>query len=69
MVEESALHKRGAEILAAIGNAAPRPGRERYPNLPPEQADDVGRKLTEYCFGDTWGRPNSQLDLKTRRRV
>ena len=67
MAEESALYKRGAEILEAIGNGKVRPGSERYPNLPTEQADDVGRKLTEYCFGDTWGRPGSHLDLKTRR--
>ena len=67
MPEQSAMYQRGAEILKQIGNAAPRPGTERYPNLPPEQAEDVARKLTEYCFGDTWGRPNSALDLKTRR--
>jgi 4-carboxymuconolactone decarboxylase len=65
--EESALYQRGAEILEAIGNGKVRPGHERYPNLPTEQADDVGRKLTEYCFGDTWGRPGSHIDLKTRR--
>jgi 4-carboxymuconolactone decarboxylase len=67
MADESAMYQRGADILRQIGSAAPRPGRERFPNLPPEQADDVGRKLTEYCFGDTWGRPGSYLDLKTRR--
>ena len=63
----SELYERGTEILKAIGNAAPLPGRQRFPNLPPEQADDVGRKLTEFCFGDTWGRPGSHIDLKTRR--
>ena len=67
MPEQSAMYQRGAEILKQIGNAAPRPGTDRYPNLPPEQAEDVVRKLTEYCFGDTWGRPNSAIDLKTRR--
>lgn len=67
MAEQSAMYQRGAEILKAIGNTAPTPGRQRYPNLPPDQADDVGRKLTEYCFGDTWGREGSHIDLKTRR--
>ncbi len=67
MPEQSALYQRGAEILKQIGSAPPRPGRDRFPNLPPEQADDVGRKLTEFCFGDTWGRPGSAIDLKTRR--
>lgn len=67
MPEQSALYQRGAEILKQIGSAAPRPGRDRFPHLPPEQADDVGRKLTEFCFGDTWGRPGSAIDLKTRR--
>ena len=67
MAEQSAMYQRGAEVLKAIGNAAPAPGRQRYPNLPPEQADDVARKLTEYCFGDTWGREGSHIDLKTRR--
>lgn len=67
MPEESTLYQRGAEILEAIGSGKPRPGRERFPNLPTEQADDVGRKLTEFCFGDTWGRSGSHLDLKTRR--
>lgn len=67
MATESAMYQRGAEILKAIGNPAPVPGSQRYPALPPEQADDLGRKLTEFCFGDTWGRPGSHLDLKTRR--
>ena len=67
MAEQSAMYQRGAEILKAIGNAAPAPGTKRYPNLPPDQADDVARKLTEYCFGDTWGREGSHIDLKTRR--
>jgi 4-carboxymuconolactone decarboxylase len=65
--EQSAMYKRGAEILKAIGNAAPGPGRNRFPGLPPEQAADVQRKLTEFCFGDTWGREGSHIDLKTRR--
>jgi len=65
--EQSAMYKRGAEILKAIGNPAPGPGRNRFPALPPEQADDVQRKLTEFCFGDTWGREGSHIDLKTRR--
>jgi 4-carboxymuconolactone decarboxylase len=65
--EQSAMYQRGAEILKAIGNPAPVPGRNRFPNLPPEQADDIGRKLTEFCFGDTWGREGSHIDLKTRR--
>ena len=69
MAEESAFYKRGVEVLKEIGNAtsAPPPGRQRFPNLPPEQADDVSRKLTEFCFGDTWGRPGSHLDMRTRR--
>jgi 4-carboxymuconolactone decarboxylase len=61
------MYERGAATMQAIGNAAPGPGRNRFPNLPPEQADDVQRKLVEFCFGDTWGREGSHLDLKTRR--
>jgi 4-carboxymuconolactone decarboxylase len=68
MSEQSEMYRRGAEVLKAIGSA-PSDGQQRYPNLPPEQADDVARKLTEFCFGDTWGRPGSALDLKTRRLV
>jgi alkylhydroperoxidase/carboxymuconolactone decarboxylase family protein YurZ len=62
-------YQRGVEVLRAIGSTAtePPPGHERWPALPPDQADDVGRKLTEFCFGDTWGREGSHLDLKTRR--
>jgi len=62
-------YERGVEVLRAIGNYAtePPPGHERWPALPPDQADDLGRKLTEFCFGDTWGREGSHLDLKTRR--
>jgi 4-carboxymuconolactone decarboxylase len=65
--EKSAMYERGAATTKAIGNAAPGPGRDRFPALPPEQADDVQRKLTEFCFGDTWGREGSHIDLKTRR--
>lgn len=65
--EQSAMYERGAATMRAIGNASPGPGRDRFPNLPPEQADDVQRKLVEFCFGDTWGREGSHLDLKTRR--
>lgn len=65
--EKSAMYERGAATMRAIGNASPGPGSARYPNLPPEQADDVQRKLVEFCFGDTWGRENSHIDLKTRR--
>jgi 4-carboxymuconolactone decarboxylase len=65
--EKSAMYERGAATMQAIGNAAPGPGRTRFPNLPPEQADDVQRKLVEFCFGDTWGREGSHIDLKTRR--
>ena len=65
--EKSAMYERGAAVLQAIGNPAPGPGRNRFPALPPEQADDVQRKLTEFCFGDTWGREGSHIDLKTRR--
>jgi alkylhydroperoxidase/carboxymuconolactone decarboxylase family protein YurZ len=65
--EKSPMYERGAAVLKAIGNPAPGPGRNRFPNLPPEQADDVQRKLTEFCFGDTWGREGSHIDLKTRR--
>ena len=62
------MHERGLEVLKAIGNQ-PFDARARYPNLPAEQAEDVGRKLIEYCFGDTWGRPDSAIDLKTRRLI
>ena len=65
--DQSAMYKRGAETMRAIGSASPGPGRDRFPNLPPEQADDVQRKLVEFCFGDTWGREGSHVDLKTRR--
>jgi len=62
-------YERGVEVLRAIGSYAgePPPGHERWPALPSDQADDLGRKLTEFCFGDTWGREGSHLDLKTRR--
>jgi 4-carboxymuconolactone decarboxylase len=65
----SPSYERGVEILKAIGNATtdPPPGHERWPAIPAEQADDLGRKLTEYCFGETWGREGSHIDLKTRR--
>ena len=65
--DKSPMYERGAATMKAIGNAAPGPGRNRFPNLPPEQADDVQRKLVEFCFGDTWGREGSHIDLKTRR--
>jgi 4-carboxymuconolactone decarboxylase len=65
--QTSPMYERGAATMQAIGNAAPGPGRTRFPNLPPEQADDVQRKLVEFCFGDTWGREGSHIDLKTRR--
>ena len=65
--EPNVRWERGAATMKAIGNPAPGPGRNRFPNLPPEQADDVQRKLTEFCFGDTWGREGSHIDLKTRR--
>ena len=65
--DQSAMYERGAEITRAIGGGTPVRGRDRFPNLPTEQADDVQRKLIEFCFGDTWGREGSHLDLKTRR--
>ncbi|HZO28399.1 MAG TPA: carboxymuconolactone decarboxylase family protein [Chloroflexota bacterium] len=65
--EQDARWEHGAATMKAIGNPAPGPGRNRFPALPPEQADDVQRKLTEFCFGDTWGREGSHIDLKTRR--
>ena len=65
--DQSAMYQRGAETMRAIGSASPGLGRDRFPNLPPEQADDVQRKLVEFCFGDTWGRERSHVDLKTRR--
>jgi 4-carboxymuconolactone decarboxylase len=67
--QQGARYARGAATMRAIGSASPGPGRERFPNLPPEQADDVQRKLVEFCFGDTWGRDGSAIDLKTRRLV
>ena len=65
--EQSEMYQRGAATMKAIGNPSPGPGRDRFPGLPPEQADDVQRKLVEFCFGDTWGREGSPIDLKTRR--
>src|SRR5262245_43864271 len=65
---ESEMYQRGAEVLGAIGSQ-PSDGQKRWPALPHDQADDVARKLTEFCFGDTWGRPGSHLDLKTRRLI
>jgi 4-carboxymuconolactone decarboxylase len=65
--EQNARWERGAATMKAIGNASPGAGHDRFPGLPPEQADDVQQKLVEFCFGDTWGREGSHLDLKTRR--
>ena len=65
--ETSTMYERGAATMKAIGNAAPGKGSDRFPGLPPEQAEDVQRKLVEFCFGDTWGREGSHIDLKTRR--
>jgi 4-carboxymuconolactone decarboxylase len=65
--EQNARWERGAATMQAIGNPAPGPGAARFPALPAEQAEDVQRKLVEFCFGDTWGREGSHLDLKTRR--
>jgi len=65
--QQGARYERGAATMKAIGNPAPGPGRERFPGLPPELADDVQQKLVEFCFGDTWGREGSHIDLKTRR--
>jgi 4-carboxymuconolactone decarboxylase len=65
--EKGARWERGAATMKAIGNAAPGKGSDRFPGLPPEQADDVQKKLVEFCFGDTWGREGSHIDLKTRR--
>lgn len=62
------MYRRGAEVLGAIGGR-PIDGPKRWPALPADQAEDVARKLTEFCFGDTWGRPDSHLDLKTRRLI
>jgi alkylhydroperoxidase/carboxymuconolactone decarboxylase family protein YurZ len=65
--EQGARWEKGAATMKAIGNPAPGPGRDRFPGLPPELADDVQTKLVEFCFGDTWGREGSHIDLKTRR--
>ena len=65
--EQNARWERGAATMKAIGNAAPGKGSDRFPGLPPEQAEDVQKKLVEFCFGDTWGREGSHIDLKTRR--
>ncbi|HEY3079443.1 MAG TPA: carboxymuconolactone decarboxylase family protein [Chloroflexota bacterium] len=65
---QSEMYQRGAEVLRAIGGQ-PMDGPKRWPALPPDQAEDIARKLTEFCFGDTWGRPGSHLDLKTRRLI
>jgi len=62
------MYQRGAEVLRSIGGQ-PMDGPKRWPALPPDQAEDIARKLTEFCFGDTWGRPGSHLDLKTRRLI
>jgi len=56
--------ERGAAMMKAIGNPAPGPGRNRFPALPPEQADDVAalcdcltagvrRRFTRPCDSDT----------------
>jgi len=65
---QSEMFQRGADVLKAIGSQ-PIDGPRRWPALPPDQAEDAARKLTEFCFGDTWGRPGSHLDLKTRRLI
>ena len=61
------MHERGLEVIKEIGNQ-PFDARARYPNLPAEQAEDVGRKLVEFCFGDTWGRPGSAIHASRARR-
>jgi len=65
-VKQSASYERGARILKAIG-IRPRDRPQSFPGLPPEQADDVQRKLTEFCVGDTWAARARNIDLKTRR--
>lgn len=65
--DKSELYERGVATMQAIGNGTPGPGRNRYSDLPADQADDVQRKLVEFCFGDVWGREGSHIDLKTRR--
>ncbi|MBM4418730.1 MAG: carboxymuconolactone decarboxylase family protein [Chloroflexi bacterium] len=66
MTETSERRVRGQQVLAEIGTALG-PGRERYPHLPREQAEHVIDTLVDYCFGDTWARPGSAIDLRTRR--
>ena len=42
--QPGARWERGAATMQAIGNPSPGPGRDRFPGLPPEQADDGQRK-------------------------
>ncbi|HEV8638367.1 MAG TPA: carboxymuconolactone decarboxylase family protein [Chloroflexota bacterium] len=65
----SPLYRRGVEVWREVGYKAPYDARALYPALPPGQAEDVTRKLMEFCFGDVWGRPGSAIDYKTRRLV
>ena len=49
--EQGARWEHGAATMKAIGNPTPGPGRNRFPGLPPEQADDVQKKLTDLVLG------------------
>lgn len=53
----------GLEVMHALSITPG--GTRRYADVDPQLADDLGRWLTEFCFGDVWGRDG--LDLATKR--
>ena len=65
----SPMYERGLETLREIGMKPEGLGPGLFPALPLELAEDASRKLIEFCFGDTWGRPGSHIDLKMRRMI
>lgn len=53
----------GLDVMASL--AIMPGGTQRYAAVDQDLADDLGRWLTEFCFGDVWGRDG--LDLVTKR--
>ena len=62
------LMELGEQTRKEVGGIPkPTTGRENWPGLPIEQAEDIKRKTVYFGWGDFWTRP--QLDLKTRRLI
>jgi 4-carboxymuconolactone decarboxylase len=53
----------GLDVMESL--SIPPGGTHRYAAVDERLADDLGRWLTEFCFGDVWGRDG--LDLQTKR--